>query len=424
MARSALLSRIAPPPGPPTVLAFGQLTNSVGDGAYYVCSVLYFTRIIGLSPTQIGLGLTIGWAVGFLMGVPLGHLADRFGTRGVATLLALGTSVAVASFLVVRTFPLFLVSVVVYATCQSGLAAARQALLAALVERQDRTKTRAYLQAVTNAGIAIGAAIGGLALQFDTKEAYLAVIGMDAVSFLLSALLVLKLPPVAPVAHVEGEPKLAVLRDKPYALISFLNMIMLLRMPIISLATPLWITQRTNAPTWMVSALLVLNTAAVMLFQVRVARKVTDLKSASKIVTQSGWVMFASCVVFAFSQIHAAVWIPVAILLLAATVQVIGEMQQSAGAWEMSFELAPPDKQGQYQGFFGAGLPVARMLGPLLLVTLIVEWGAPGWILLGVVFLASGLATGPAVRWAERTRPVTPRPAPEPLNVPGAPGTD
>jgi hypothetical protein len=37
-----------------------------GDGAYYVCSALYFTRIVGLSATQVGFGLTLGWAIGSL----------------------------------------------------------------------------------------------------------------------------------------------------------------------------------------------------------------------------------------------------------------------------------------------------------------------------------------------------------------------
>ncbi|WP_328666334.1 hypothetical protein [Streptomyces sp. NBC_00322] len=47
---------------------------------------------------------------------------------------------------------------------------------------------------------------------------------------------------------------------------------------------------------------------------------------------------------------------------------------------------------------------MARMLGPLLLTTLIVGWGAPGWLLLGAPFLVAGPAMGPAVRWAEKSR--------------------
>ena len=75
-----------------------------------------------------------------------------------------------------------------YASCQPGLAAARQALLAALVLAADSAAR-----------------------------------------------------PGRP-----GRAELAVLRDKPYALISFLNVIMLLRIPIISLANPLWIIERTD----------------------------------------------------------------------------------------------------------------------------------------------------------------------------------
>ncbi|GDY75580.1 hypothetical protein SAV31267_050650 [Streptomyces avermitilis] len=53
---------------------------------------------------------------------------------------------------------------------------------------------------------------------------------------------------------------LGVLRDRPYALVTLLNTVLLLRMPLLSLGIPLWITERTDAPAWLVSALFVLNT--------------------------------------------------------------------------------------------------------------------------------------------------------------------
>src|SRR5215208_1828015 len=97
-------SRLLPPAGAPRNLAFAQLANSVGDGAFIVTSALFFTRVVGLSTAEVGLGLTIAWLVGFLTGVPLGNLADRKGPRGVAILLALSTSASVASFVFVRSF--------------------------------------------------------------------------------------------------------------------------------------------------------------------------------------------------------------------------------------------------------------------------------------------------------------------------------
>ena len=99
--------------------------------------------------------------------------------------------------------------------------------------------------------------------------------------------------------------------------------------------------------------------------------------------------MLASCAAFALSAAGSSAWVAGVVLLVAACLQVFGEMLQASGAWEIGFDLAPPDRQGQYQGFFGTGASVARMLGPLLLTTLIVTWGTPGWLLLGGLFLGA-----------------------------------
>ncbi|NEC19594.1 MFS transporter, partial [Streptomyces parvus] len=95
--------RWIPAAGPARGLAVAQLVNSLGDGAYYVCSALYFSQVVGLSAAQIGLGLTVAWGVGAVAGVPLGNLADRRGPRGTAVALALATAVCVAAFLTVRS---------------------------------------------------------------------------------------------------------------------------------------------------------------------------------------------------------------------------------------------------------------------------------------------------------------------------------
>ncbi|MGW0464993.1 MFS transporter [Streptomyces sp. NPDC003027] len=390
--------------GAPRALLLAQLSNAIGDGAFYVSSALYFTRFVGLSAPQIGLGLTLAWAVGSVAGVPLGHLANRRGPRGTAVLLALTTAAAVGSFLLIRSFVPFLIAATVYATAQSGLAAARQALLAGLVAPTARTEVLARLQATLNGGLAVGAGIGGLALHAGTPVAYLSVFALDALSFLVCALVLRRLPlvPGTP-ASGGGEPRLRVLRDRPYALLTFLNALLLLRLPLLSLALPLWIVERTSAPGWVVSALFVLNTGAVTLFQVRTARAVTGLAEATRAVGRSGVIMLAACAVFAVTAAGLGPWTTVAVLLLAAALQVAAEMRHSAGSWQIGFALAPADRVGQYQGFFGIGVPVARTLGPLLVTSLLVTWGVPGWLVLGGIFLAASAATGPAVRWAERS---------------------
>jgi hypothetical protein len=170
---------------------------------------------------------------------------------------------------------------------------------------------------------------------------------------------------------------------------------MLLRMPVISLAIPLWIVERTHAPNWLVSAVLLLNTLAVMLWQGRVSRGVTSLRGASILVRLSGVLLLVSCAVFALSAADVPGWVAAGILLVAAALQVVGEMMQSA--WEISFALAPAHQQGQCQDRHG-GRADARA-GAADDVDH--RMGAMGWLLLGGLFLPAGLINGPVVRWAE-----------------------
>jgi MFS family permease len=404
-------------------LALAQLANSVGDGTYYVTSALYFTQVAHLAPARVGLGLTLAWGVGSLVGVPLGRLADRRGPRGTSALLALGTGTAIASFLLVRDFAAFVLTACLYAAAQSGLAAARQALMAGLVPAGERTRLLARLQSTLNGGLAVGAALGGAALSVGTASAYRSVLVLDALCFLICALLLLRLPAarVGPAdagttgtTSTGGDRRLAVLRDRPYALLALLNAVLLLRLPLLSLALPLWITERTGAPTWLASGLFVLNTLAVAMLQVRTARAVTGLGSAVRIVRRSGLVMLASCAVFALSAGRSA-WPATAIMVAGAVLQVVAEMQQSAGSWQLSFDLAPADRMGEYQGLFGTGVTVARTAGPLVVISLLLGWGAAGWLALGVLMAVAAYAMGPVARRAAQRR--TPRVTAEPVLV-------
>jgi MFS family permease len=137
---------------------------------------------------------------------------------------------------------------------------------------------------------------------------------------------------------------------------------------------------------------------------VRVARRVTDLRSAARVAGRAGWVLMAACAVYGLSGGTLGAPAAVAVLLAGAAVQVLGEMMLGAAAWEAGFALAKPGRQGQYQGFYGMAPQIARMSGPVVVTTLLIGWGTPGWLALGGLFLVAGLLFGPTVRWAERSR--------------------
>ncbi|MFF3699072.1 hypothetical protein [Streptomyces sp. NPDC002221] len=53
-----------------------------------------------------------------------------------------------------------------------------------------------------------------------------------------------------------------------------------------------------------------------------------------------------------------------------------------------------------------AGTATAQALGPILMTTLIISWGSPGWLVPGTVFVTTGW-TARAVTQRARRRPPT-----------------
>ncbi|MBM0207076.1 hypothetical protein JNW90_31840 [Micromonospora sp. STR1s_5] len=173
---------------------------------------------------------------------------------------------------------------------------------------------------------------------------------------------------------------------------------------LLTIALPLWIAGHTRAPAWMISALTLVNTVLVVLLQVRAAGTAATLSGAARAARRAGVAIALACVLFAASGALPAAG-AVGLLGLGSLAHVTGELWHSAAGWGISFGLAPADAQGQYQGAYGMGYELGKMLAPVVVTTLALGWGVPGWLVLGALFLLLGALVPPVVRWAGRTRP-------------------
>jgi hypothetical protein len=164
------------------------------------------------------------------------------------------------------------------------------------------------------------------------------------------------------------------------------------------------VDQRAHpGPTSLVAVLLVLNTVVVALFQVRLARGAEDVSSSSRAMLRGGVWIAAAFAAIGFTD-GPSRWVAAAMLVAAAAVHVVGEMVSSGGQWGVQMGLAPMERQGQYQGFAGMGFSLSNIVAPTLITVLCIEWGRPGWFVMGALVLGSASAVGPASRWALRTR--------------------
>jgi MFS family permease len=389
--------------------------NTIGMGLWITGSVLFFTRSVGLSAAQVGIGMSVAGFLSLLAGMPLGHLADRFGARRVVIVLISIWGLDTAAYVLVHSFWAFLIVIWIDSSAGAGSSAARGALIAALFPGAERVRVRAYLRAVTNLGISLGAVGAGFVLHIDTRTAYLVLVFSNVATFFLAVGCYLRLPALAP-THTKGDggSPLQAARDLPYVTVTILNGLLSVQYEVIAVALPLWIVHYTKAPRWTFAPLLLVNTIMIILLQVRASRGTEQLSGARRAVQRCGVAFAIASLVFLSAHWLSATF-AVLVLAVAVIVHTIGELWQASSAFGLSFELAPAHAQGQYQGLFGMGMGLAQTVGPAMLTLLTITWGPPGWLVVAAFFLAASRALPPAISWAERTRPATSASGGQPL---------
>ncbi len=380
------------------------LINVYGTGLIATAMTLYAIKVVHLSATRSGLALTIAGLVGLLAAMPIGRLADRRGPRDVFRLSLVVLGVAAASYVfLAHNFVSYLIVATVDGSALTASATASVALLRR-VGGTDATTFRSRAAAVLNLGMSLGVATCGIAIQLNTVNAYRALFLGNAVSCLAGFALLSRLPKYEPLPGAHKESPLAAVRDRPFLVYAVLSGAMYMQYLVLVLLLPVWVVFHTNAPRWTVSAFVIINTAMVVLFQVRVGKTVQTIRQGGAAYRRAGVIFLVSC-----SAMGLATGIPAwaALLLLAgaAVLHTYGELLHSSGIYALDFGLAPPHAQGQYQGLVSTGNFAGQALSPLVLVGLVLSGGRLGLVLLGAWFALLGLAAPAVARWGERTRP-------------------
>ncbi|GIF15736.1 MFS transporter [Actinoplanes teichomyceticus] len=399
----AILRRVLPEPGPGRHMVVATLLISIGFSLYSSASVLYFHQHVGFPTGRIGLALTIAATVSLLVQVPLGHLADRYGPREVTIVMETLVGLALIGLCLVTSLAAFTVLVSIIAIAETGVVFS--ALLAGVLGREDRVRISAHMRSVFNGGFALGAGLGGVILAVDSRAVYLAALGGYGVVRLVIAAARFRLPHVPPVPRqAAGAPKRSALRDVPYVVLGQVSNVYVLCDKILLVGIPLWIVGHTRAPASLVAVLLGISTGMVTLLQVRASRGAGTVAGAGRLQTWSLLSTAVCCVLIGVSAWGGDAWVSAGILLAAVIVLTLGEMWGSAAEWELRFELADQSAQGQWGAVFGLGNAVPNILGPLMVTALVERFLFGGWLALAALFAVVALLSGPAVRWAVRTR--------------------
>jgi len=396
-------------------LTFSTMAFAASTGIFYTVSVLYFTRVVGLSAATVGLGLGIAGGAGVLGSYLAGRWSDRRGAHRVQVWGLVAQALALAAYSFTSDAVSFTAVAVVVSAGRGVQSTARQALLARWFTGPERVDVRARLRVVTNVLIGLGTLAAAVALLLDTAAAYRTAMVATAVLLLGAVVPLVRLPrrvpelavrmlEDAPTATGTDDAEVAAdeaphpLRDRTYVASVVLNAVVAMQFGVMTVGVPLWVAS-TDAPTAVVSALLVVNTALVALLQVRASRGTHDVRGAGRAVRRGSVLLAAACVLYAGAG-YGSLVAATALLVLAAVAHSLGEVLAEAGGWGMAFELADPRRAGAYQGLSQTGYALAGMAAPVVVTALPIRFGTPGWLALGAVFVAAGAGAAAVARRA------------------------
>lgn len=387
------------------------LVDAVGTGLFLAGSALFFTRVIGLSNAEVGLGLSLSAVVGFVCSVPIGRLADRFGARRTLIVLYLSRGLGFAAYLLVHDVAGFIAVSCLLGASQWAAGPLVQALVGAAVDASSRVRTMAAMNAVRNAGFVMGAGLASLAIASASGFGYRMLVAGNAISFLVTTVMLARtrLADRTPERRQSARGERGRLPERRYLLLSAANGALFMHTVLLAVGLPLWITTHSAAPDELVGAVVALNTVTAIALGIRLSRGVDGAASGATRHLWSGLSLAGCCALVGLSDGMGAGAASV-LLLGAALCLTLGELWQSTGAWALSYALSPEDRRGYYLTVYNLGEPCSAMLGPLLLTVAVMPGGAVGWLCLATAFALTGIAVraiaghtpGPAAPWRRR----------------------
>lgn len=153
-------------------LTLSTMAFALSSGVFYTVSTLYFTLVIGLGATTVGLALGIAGGAGVLASYASGWLADRVGAHRVQTVATALNGLAMLAYTLASDAAVFTLVACLAAVMRSASGTSKQTMLARWYTGPERVVVRARLRVVTNVFIGLGTVAAAAALQTGTAVAY------------------------------------------------------------------------------------------------------------------------------------------------------------------------------------------------------------------------------------------------------------
>ena len=185
MNKDRVFSALPKLPQPIWILAAGRLLSQIGIGFTLFYAPIFFVNQVGLSATQVGLGLGSSAFSGILGRFLAGNFTDspQWGRRRTLLLSALVSAFADLILALIVDFPTLVVGNLLMGLGIGLYWPATETVVADVTQLDRRNEAFALARLADNLGLGCGVLLGGLLIEAGVNFRWLFV--MDGISFLL-----------------------------------------------------------------------------------------------------------------------------------------------------------------------------------------------------------------------------------------------
>jgi MFS family permease len=363
--------------------AFG--IDALGSGLFLPFSILFFTATTPLSLQHIGLALSIAALVRLPATAAAGMLTDLIGPKRAVIGSNLAQSIGFAGYIFVGSFTQVLLGAVVIQVGNSVFWVAYPALVHEVADRDSEERWFALINAMRNAGLAVGALGASLAVAIGGTAGYRVIVAVNALSFALAATLT-RLNPASG-ARPERDDRSperpsgswsAVLHDRPFLGFVAVNVGFALLSLSFVIAVPVFLVASAGLPNWTPGTLLALNAVLGTLAAAPVVAAISGRRRDHVLISSQVIIGLGYCCVLLADLVPPILKLGFA--LLAAVLVTTTELIQGPAVNAIVNEFAPDGNRGRYIGVYQMTFVLVDIVAPLTLTTALAHGAFATWV--------------------------------------------
>ncbi|WP_328614042.1 MFS transporter [Amycolatopsis sp. NBC_00355] len=352
--------------------------DSVASGALVPFIPLYFVFRAGLSQPAVGVLMTLAAILALPAGTLASRFVGRFGSARCLVVINYARAFAAVGALFATSRLLALV-VLLLSTAGDNAFWASNSTFVADITGDQRRRWYALEGSIRNAAMGFGALVGGISVGFAGNGGLTVFMALNAVSFLVAAVLLRGVRTAPRVAGAERPARaLAVYADLRFSV--FLIASVLLVVPLLAMPSVLTLSlvQKGQWGAGLAGALIALNVVLLVLLLPVVSRRLERYQHRTVMIAAALSIAAGAAVLGVGFLLPA--WGTAVCAVFGMVGLTAGELLSTSVMNDFVARIAPAARLAQYMAAYQLGWAAAGLLWPVVMLSLTARGGTVVWL--------------------------------------------